>query len=116
MPAPTPQATVDLIMRMVEQGINTHQIAGVVGMSNNGVKYIRDRVKAEAYHGPRVTEYDVTNRPIVETPEMAARFAQAMNGQTYQSFKTKTYGRPPRLASSGLVMTQSTAGSCADAA
>lgn len=111
----TPQATVDLIVRMLNEGIDTHQIAGVVGMTNNGIKYIRDRLKADAYHGPRVSEYDITTKPVRETDEMAERFARAMNGQAYRSLKIKACGRsvPPNVSH---VMTQSSAGSCADAA
>lgn len=45
------------------------------------------------------------------------RFARAMAGQSFAyDARTKAYGKAPQMASGGLVMTQSTAGSCADAA
>lgn len=113
MPKVTPPETVADIKRMLDAGIGYDQIAAVVGMTANGVRGVADRLR---FGSPDMTiNFDITTKPVIETDDMSARFAEAMNGQRFESFNVKAYGRPVAPHPSH-VMTQSSAGNCVDVA
>lgn len=118
MPSKTSDETIETIVKMIRAGIADRQIAEVVGMTRTGVTNIRDRFnRGTLYATPmgRPSNADIGAAVVHGTEAMAAKFARAMNGQRFESIRTKCYGRalPPNPSH---VMTQSSAGSCADVA
>ena len=111
-------AAMPIIDQHIDEGYGDLAIARIVDLN---VYHIRNRradrglPSLNADKAPRDIEAEYRRN----LDEWDAEFAQAIKatGRDFSgNVHTKAFGKPPRLASAGHVVTQSTAGSCADAA
>lgn len=111
MPRQLDEYRVYLIRERIRCGHTNVEIAREIGISRQCVSHYRDMIRKEALGRPR-PEYDTTHdKRYFESDEQAAKFAELLDGMTFDTIKTKSYGKVGR-PNPTFVMSESNLARC----